>query len=223
MGPVVSSYNAAQQSDASPGTYTLNQPNIVVGDTVGNNPSMPNPCVYFNGGYVNIPWHAALGPPHFTIEAWVTPDWTLADAQNHPSYRAVVSSAAAGNIGFALYASPDNTWWATVGNATAKTGNNQTIVQGSLYFLVVTYDGSTLNLWVNPADTTQPPDGNEPASDYVPVSSPIPFYIGTARPDLPTPLFPFKGWIQDVAFYNVVLDGDTIQTHYMNGSGIQMM
>jgi len=37
---------------------------------------------------------------------------------------------------------------------------------------------------------------------------------GTGRPDLPTPLFPFNGSIQDVAFYNVVLEAKTIKDHY---------
>jgi len=227
MGPVVTMYNAAQQSDVSPGTFALNQTNIVAGDTVNGNPADPNPCVYFNGGYVSVPWQPSLGPEQFTLEAWVVPNWTLADAQTNPSFRVVVASAdVAGFAGFALLATPDNLWSFQIGvgsqYADATTGSNQTIVQGSLYFLVVTYDGSTLTLWVNPADTTQPPDASVAASGYVPVPSPVPLYIGQGRPDLPTPLFPFNGSIQDVAFYNVVLDGQTIQTHYLNGSGMQI-
>ena len=232
-GPDVVIYNAGQQSDASPGTFTLNQPNIVAGDqysATGNPPGTPNPCVLFNGGFVSVPWQAALGPPapgQFTLEAWVVPNWTLADAQTNPSYRVVVESGvAAAFAGFALLATPDNLWAAQIGIgsqfATATTGSNQTIVQGSLYFLVVTYDGNTLTLWVNPADTTQPPDASAAASGYVPVASPVPLFIGTGRPDLSTPLFPFNGFIQDVAFYNVVLDNKTIATHYLNGLGMQM-
>jgi len=233
MGPDVLAYDPVQQSDASPGTFTLNQPNIVAGDTVSvdGGPATANPCVYFNGGYVSVPWQAALGPPapaQFTLEAWVVPNWTLADAQNNPSVRVVIASASVGATlaGFSLFANPANVWSAAVGvgakEVVAATGNNQTIVQGSLYFLVVTYDGSTLTLWVNPADTTQPPDATAAASGYVPVASPIPLYIGEGRPDLPTPLFPFNGSIQDVAVYNVVLDNQTIATHYANGLGMQM-
>jgi hypothetical protein len=232
VGPVVPTYNAAQQSDASPGTFMLDQPNIVAGDTLNGDPAKPSPCVYFNGGFVSVPWQAALGPPQpaqFTLEAWVVPNWTLADAQTDPSFRAVVASDSntAGMFGgFGLFATPDNLWSATIGtgsqDVTATVGSNQTIVQGSLYFLVVTYDGNTLTLWVNPADTTQPPDASAAAGGYVPVGSPIPVHIGIGRPDLPTPLFPFNGSIQDVAFYNVVLDGPTIETHYMNGLGIQL-
>jgi hypothetical protein len=232
-GPNVPAYNAAEQSDAAPGTFTLNQPNIVAGDTINNNPNAPTPCVYFDGGYVEVPWQAALGPPlpqpmqpplQFTLEAWVMPDWTLQDAQTNPSFRAVVASNTPTAFqGFLLCASPENLWTLFVGdgsqNQTATTGNNQTIVQKSLYFLVVTYDGSKLTLWVNPADTTKPPDV-QITTGFVPVASPIPFYIGIGRPDLATPLLPFNGWIQDVAFYNVVLDGTTIETHYANGSGL---
>ena len=229
-------YTAGPDVPTSPGTFTLNQANIVPGDTVSMNggPAAPNPCVYFNGGYVSVPWQAALSPPtpaQFTLEAWVVPNWTLADAQNNPSVRAVAGAAPALGTpqvfsGFLLFASTDNLWSAAVGigpqDVIVTTGNNQTIVQGSLYFLVLTYDGSTLTLWVNPVDTTQPPDGMAAASGYVPIPSPVSFYIGQGRPDLPTPEFPFNGSIQDVAFYNVVLDGKTIEKHYLNGSGMQM-
>lgn len=234
LGPDVPMYNAAQQSDASPGTFTLGQPNIVAGDTVNANPAAPNPCVYFNGGFVSVPWQAALGPPQsttpptqFTIEAWVVPNWTLADAQTNPSYRAVVVSADVANFaGFALLATPDNLWSVQMGIGSqyvvVTAGSNQTITQGSLYFLVVAYDGSVLRLWVNPADLTQPPDGTANVSGYVPVPSSVPLNIGTGRPDLPAPLFPFNGSIQDVAFYNVALDLKTMTTHYASGLGMQV-
>jgi Concanavalin A-like lectin/glucanases superfamily len=227
MGPVVTTYNSSQQSDISPGTFTLNQPNIVAGDSLSDSSTSLSPCTNFNGGFVSVPWNAALGPPmpgQFTLEAWVVANWT--DAQTNRSFRVVVStSGAPASTGFVLFASPDNLWSAAVGIGTqfvtATTSSNQTIVQGSVYFLVVTYDGSTLTLWVNPADTTQPPDGSMAAPGYVPVASPVPLFIGTGAPNGPTPLFPFNGSIQDVAFYNVVLDGKTIETHYLNGSQMQ--
>ena len=235
-GPNVPTYNAADQSDAAPGTYALNQPNIVAGDSSGNTESTLNKCPIFNGGYVNVPWNAALGPAsapyQFTIEAWVMPNWTLDDAQTNPSYRAIVahnvhlpSNSPPTFQGFLLCASPENLWTVAICDGSqqqfATTGNNQTIVQGSLYFLVVTYDGTKnqLTLWINPADTTQPPDA-QLSTGYVPVSSPIPLYIGIGGTFLPTPLIPFNGQIQDVAFYNAVLDGKTIETHYMNGIGV---
>jgi hypothetical protein len=228
VGPNVPAYNAAQQSDAAPGTFALDQTGIVAGDTLNNNPSTPSPCTAFNGGYVQVPWQAALNPaPPFTLEAWVIADWTLQDAQNNPSYRVVVASNGLSAFqGFALFASPQNLWAAAIGvgsqNIVATTGNNQIIVQSSLYYLVVTYDGNTLSLWVNPADPAhQPPDGQASATGFTPLASPTPMYIGMGRPDQPTPLFPFNGRIEDVAFYNVVLDAKTIGTHYLNGLGLQ--
>jgi hypothetical protein len=223
MGPVVTMYNAAQYSDVSPGTFVLNQTNIVAGDTENGN---PNPSVYFDGGYVSVPWQPSLGPAQFTLEAWVKPHWTLADAQTNKSNRVVVASAdLASAAGFALFASLDNFWAIQIGIGsqfvTTTFDNNQMIVQDSTYFLVVTYDGTNLTLWVNPADAMQKSTNNS-ASGYVPVPSPIPLYIGQGRPDLPTPLYPFNGWIQDVAFYNKVLDDKTIETHFMNGSGMKV-
>jgi hypothetical protein len=229
IGPDVPTYDPVNHSDAAPGTFTLGQPNIVAGDC-GSVTLTPNPCVAVNGGYVSVPWQAALGPGQspfqFTLEIWVIAGWTLADAQNNPSNRIVVASNSPTAFqGFSVLASIDNLWAATLGlgsqNILVTTGNNQTIVQNSLYFLVLTYDGNNLTLWVNPADTTQPPNGQVAATGFVPVASQIPLYIGIGHPDLPTPRNPFNGQIQDVAFYNVVLDGTTIETHYLNGSGMQ--
>jgi len=227
MGPVVTTYNSGQKSDVSPGTFALNQTNIVAGDTVNGNPATRNPCVYFNGGYVSVPWQPSLGPAQFTLEAWVAPNWTPEDAQTNPSFRVVVAFAdVAAFAGFALLATPENLWSFQIGIGSqyvpSTAGNNQTIVQGSLYFLVVTYDGTTLTLWVNPADMSQPPDASVAAPGYVPVAASVPLYIGTGRPDLPTPLFPFNGSIQGVALYRAVLDRKTIGTHYMNGLGMQV-
>jgi hypothetical protein len=217
------------------GTFMLDQPNIVVGDTIGNNPSDPNPCVYFNGGYVNIPGEAAFGAANFTIEAWVRPYWTSSDVTTKVVV-ACASAAPSPNRGFALYATPNTAetalvWAAGLGQGGTKeaiaifgdtSGSNQTIAPGMLYFLVVTYDGTNLTLWVNPADDKQKITNNS-ASGYVPVSQlpqQIPFFIAMGRPDLPPPNDPFNGWIQDVAFYNVVLSVDIIETHYMNGNGM---
>ena len=220
-------YNPVDESAAASGAVILNQPGIVVGDQQNNKQS---PCIFVDGGFVSVPFQAALNPqPPFTIEAWVVPSWTASDVANNPAYRVVVASGVSSTFqGFALFASPQNYWAAIVGTgsqgvtATPPPGSNQTIAENSLYFLVMTYDGTTLNLWVDPADTSTTPYAQAAASPFAPLPSPIPFYIGTGRPDLPTPLLPFNGYIQDVAFYNVVLDGHTIEDHYMNGLGMTM-
>lgn len=211
------------------GAVTLNQPGIVPGDQDINNNQ--NACILVDGGFVNVPFQAALNPqPPFTLEAWVVATWTTGDA---PAMRTVVESAVPPAAqGFDLFATPDNStppnyfWAAAVGTSSgviiAQLSSNQPIVLDSLYFLVVTYDGTTLNLWVNPADTSQGPDGHATAPGFAPTPPSIPLFIGTGRPDLPTPQNPFKGFIQDVAFYNAVLDNQMIEQHYANGNGIMM-
>lgn len=222
-------YDAADQSAAATGAVNLNESGIVPGDQVSNTAS---PCPYFDGGFVIVPWDLELNPnPPFTLEAWVRPHWSANDVQNFPAFRAVAASAdAAGTSkGFVLSATPDNFWAVAVGTgsgfveAKPGAGSNQTILADTTYYLVVTYDGTTLNLWVNPADTSAGPYAQAAASGYVGPASPIPFFIGTGVSNTNTPLFPFNGWIQDVAFYNVLLDGHTIEAHFMNGNAIQRM
>jgi hypothetical protein len=43
-------------------------------------------------------------------------------------------------------------------------------------------------------------------------------FIGMGLPETLTGMFPFNGFIQDVAVYNVALDAGTIQAHFTLGS-----
>jgi hypothetical protein len=213
-------FDPVQQSASAPGTVDLGQSGIVPGDTINN---QVQPCPSFQGGYVKVPFDDALNSASFTIEAWVNP---LALAPNEAAIRVVVASDAPPAFkGFALAATPDNFWNATIGDGlqnivAAPPPSTPAITPGSTYFLVVTYDGKTLTLWVNPADTSQPPYAETVAIGFVPVAKPIPFFIGIGHPDLPTPLLPFNGAIQDVAFYSDILDKGTIQKHFETGLGM---
>jgi hypothetical protein len=95
-------------------------------------------------------------------------------------------------------------------------GTTNTVDTTDSSFLVVTYDGSFLTLWVNPGDTTQGPYAQTSASAFKAVPPPISLFIGIGHPDLP-PQFPFNGRIQDVVFYDTVLDNTTIQDHFNAG------
>lgn len=213
---------------AATGAITLNQPGIVAGDKVNNKQS---PCILVDGGFVEVLYQAALNPqPPFTLEAWVVANWTASDP---PAVRTVVESAVPPNAqGFDLFATSDNYWAAAVGTSSGivqarpAPGSNQTIMLNSVHFLVMTYDGASLTLWVDPVDIKAAPYAQvtqAPGTSFVPAPSPIPLYIGTGRPDLSTgPQNPFNGNIQDVAFYNAVLDLNTIVQHYVNGNGVQM-
>jgi hypothetical protein len=235
----------ADNSAAAPGTFQLGQPGIVPGDTVqpGNDPNVRTTCLQVNGGYVSVPFNAALNPTKaagFTLEAWVRVDWTAADTA---SYRCVIASRdnAAGNKGFALFASPDNFWEIWVGNGgtgpagwTKATG--EAVSFGTTSYLAVTYDGTTLTLYVDgqvSASGVTPPDParkNPQPANYVPAAQ-NPLYIGTGEPELPLrpqppgvlagPLHAFVGAIQDVALYKGALDPiNDILKHYHNGNGI---
>jgi len=222
-------YDAVNLSAAETGVITIGQSGIVPGDTLNSNPNQRATCPFFDGGFVSIPWADKInGAPPFTVEAWVKPTWTDQDVQNEPAVRGVVMSVDTPNkTGFGLFATQDNFWGMVFGDGsnligiTPPAGSNQKIMLNTVSHLVLTYDGTTATLYVNDADGT--PYAQGPVSGYVPLPSATPLYIGAARPDLPpppTPGFPFKGFIQDVAIYNTVLDQPTIQMHFMNGNGM---
>src|ERR1700716_438938 len=78
----------AFQGAAAPGTLTLQSPGIVAGDTVAPHDatSPRTTCMLTNGGYVSVPFDAALNPTKaegFTIEAWVRTEWSASDTPAH--------------------------------------------------------------------------------------------------------------------------------------------
>lgn len=219
-------YDPVTQSAAADGTFTPGQAGIVPGDVpsvpAGN--TTPNPCAAFNGGFVQVTFHATLNPqPPFTLEAWVRPQWTFDSTQ--PAVRTVVESAIPSSaMGYDLFATTDNFWAAAVGTPsgvvqTKPLPGSQPITSNTTYFLVMTYDGAMLTLWVNPDNTTAPPYAQAPATGFNQVPSAIPLVIGTGRPDLLPAITanPFNGKIQDVAFYSKKLDMETIVSHFQLG------
>jgi Concanavalin A-like lectin/glucanases superfamily len=212
------------------GTYAPGQPGIVKGSQIsGGGFGFLSPCVLFAGGKVSVPFALPLNAPGpFTIEAWVKPNWTATDPQVQ---RAVVVSAfldesanPTASAGYALVAS-GNFWSAQIGIGTqfmGATSSQPIILDGSTYYLAMTFDGTTLNLYVNPvlplvaaATATIPAN-----AAFIPVGkTQTPLFIGMGRPDIGG-MFPFSGWIQDVVFYNRALDHKTIYDHHMIGSGL---
>jgi hypothetical protein len=212
----------AFQGAAAPGTLTLQSPGIVAGDTVAPHDatSPRTTCMLTNGGYVSVPFDAALNPTKaegFTLEAWVRVEWT-ADAA--PAFRVIMTSleSVGGFKGYGLFTTSDNHWAALVGNGgVGGTGLTQAI-GGAILFettnhLVASYDGSDLKLYVNG-------EQNSPTTpaDYHPAAA-NPLYIGVGRPDLPEPHVPFNGEIQCVAIYKGALPLETVIKHYQNGNG----
>lgn len=215
-------YDSMDESAAASGKFTLGQGGIVIGDQVNN---IVSTSVLFDGGFVKVGFSPLLNPQSFTLEAWVLPKWTQQDVMNAPAFRTVASST---NVpaftGFDLFATPGNLWAAIVGDGTKyiEAPGTTPIDMVNPTYLAVTYDRNlgVLSLFVNPTDPNAPPDGQMAAPNYQPSQSATSFFIatGTSHTDATSPLFPFNGLIQDVAYYNVALDSGTLVQHFQTGN-----
>ena len=208
LGEAAGATTAVDSTGGNDGTYVgsvaLGQPGLVVGDA--------DTAAQFDGstGYVAVPHiDDSLNPAKFTVEALVSLEG--GDGQ----FRAVVSSrhidqATMNTFGYILYASDQGNWEAWVGdgdtNWAMATGPPAT---NGGHYLAMTYDGTTLTLYVDPAD-------DSPASiaaSYQP-NPQQELRIGAGGNELPDPYFLFPGVIDDVAIYNDALDSATIKAHF---------
>lgn len=217
--PGPANYNAADKSAAVPA------PNLQL--TLGAARLTSNgggTSVDFEGGYVEVPFHAALNPPAFSIAVGVSPNW--APDPQHPAFRAVIESGEAEGFtdGFVLRSNTLDAWEAGVGNGAPGgvfvTGPHVT-ARGATNFLVVTYDGgtNTLTLYV---DSSEQPNSTVVLPPYKPATtSDLRIGSGSAkRTGAPPPktLFPFQGRIASVAVFNRALattDVDTLGAAFL--------
>jgi len=122
-----------------------------------------------NGGFVRVPYTAALNPAQFTLDMLVIPEWTLSPPDGK-FYCVLESSGPAApgvkNQGFALYAGPDDptdpsspsTWQFWVGDGSGfkrlglknplAAGDPGLAVVGTPTYLAVTYSGSQAFLYI---------------------------------------------------------------------------
>jgi len=204
------------------GTVKIQQPGIVPAD-IPSGGTTPSTCAFFNGGFVTVPFAQALNPAKFTLEAWVQPTWTKDDPGVQ---RAVLVSAnSSAGTGYALLATPDNFWEVNIGLGGK---DNFTVLKASdpidvtaVNYLAVTYDGSTawlhvgikgkgIKAYASPKNTSFAPED---------ASSATPLFIGMGRPDMGG-MFPFNGFIQDVAVYNDDINSVTVEDHFNTGTGL---
>jgi Concanavalin A-like lectin/glucanases superfamily len=200
-----------------PPVLKLGEQGIVAGDTVPPHDasSARTTCIEVNGGYVSVPFDAALNPTKaegFTIEAWVTVGWSAADTA---ATRIIMASSdtTGGLRGYALLASPINVWEGAVGTGsgiTFTTGPDVTF--GTTNHLVLTYDGALLRLFVDGTQTTAV------ATDYQP-STQSRLFIGAGGTELPEPRGPWVGKIQCVALYKGALSPKRVAEHTAFGNG----
>jgi hypothetical protein len=191
----------------TPGTIEFHQPSLI-GPSGGDDGS-----IRVDGGYVEVPFVDALNTATFSFIAWVRAGWTEADTG---FYRCVLASREATDTvkrGFMLYANPDNKWEAWIGDGAnwQQATSINPIALDKNELLSVTYDGTTLKLYV---------DNEETASAtvaYAP-STANPLRIGDGAPELPDPLFPFVGLMGHVAYFNNALDAQTITNILLSAS-----
>jgi Concanavalin A-like lectin/glucanases superfamily len=232
----------------------FDQLGIVPGDAVVPAiPSVIQSCVVVNGCYVQAlfdPKFVPQGP--FTVEAWVRVGWSKSDPSNpndpNPdAWRFVLDMRDLDpGRGFGLFAKTEDNqpgvyrWTAMVGNggASSSSGAGFTILPSSdtitlssggtppkPVYLAMTFDGTTLTLFVNGESkgsmpTTYFPNTAQPV--WIGAGAP---FVARRSPQLPdgtvgSPLFPFVGAIQDVAIYKAKLEPLDILQHFNNGNGM---
>jgi hypothetical protein len=180
-------------------------------------------CIIVDGGYVEIPFDAALNTPAFSVMAWCLPEFDPSEAvDGQPVFRCLLASREGNGVqpaGFMIYSGPnlsnptDTTiyWQTWIGDG--KPGDSWTRLVGPAVaanettHLAVTYDGTTLMLYVNHSNEG-PPDAQADAG-YSPNTSKS-FYIGMGAPDAPQPAYPFKGRLQDVRYYKAAQPASVI-------------
>ncbi len=222
--------DAGALSPAAPGVTTLGAPGMVASESA-------HTSVHVDGGYVEVPFAAALNTAQFSIEIWAAPDWDPAEtvgAGDKPVRCLMASREVSGGPGgsprgFALYAwrdpldTADTTfrWQIWVGNGMAgedwvkRVG--PPVEFGQPTHLAVTYDGTTLKLYVNGSEDEAGTPDEATATAYSPNTS-SPLYIGMGAPEAPAPLYPFKGRLQEAAVYNAALTPAQVDDRVIAGT-----
>jgi hypothetical protein len=208
---------AKDSTDGNNGTYEGGVANHLPGLVSANAFELFNFAAGFDGktGYVQVPFAANLNPPQaFSVEALVKP--SKVDTQAH----VIVSS----DSGYRLSLN-NGSFEASVAAGTA--GVLPTVVvssgeQGQPYYVAMTYDGSTLSLYVNPAATgdeatfvSSDPGHtqfNSAQTGYQAATSGD-LWIGASADGGTLGGF-FSGLIQDVAVYDQALAFKDVVAHY---------
>lgn len=215
---------ANDSTDGNAGVYengvTLGVPSQVFADT-------DNTAAQFDGvsQYVEVPFAANINPPQFTVEAIVNPA-AIGDGTGSDHHVVVFSRSNDGannTFGYNLNLFGSK-FQALVGTGTtavpAVSVPAGVVANGGPYYVAMTYDGSTLTLYVNPADPFDP--GNPAETEQQQASAQVAYapntasnlFIGASNLPGPAKHFFFPGVIGDVAVYDGALDFLTIQSHF---------
>lgn len=208
---------AADSEDGNNGTYqggvALHVPGLVSPSSLDSD----NFGARFDGqtGYVSVPFTADLNPPKFTVEVLVQP--SVIDPNRH----VIVAS----DTGYQLVLH-GNTFEAAIaagGGFQSPVVVNAGAQPNQAYYVAMTYDGTNLQLYVNPAasDGEQNFKSHENPNNERYNSAQFSYQQATnnelrigASSDGGSPGEFFAGVIQDVAVYSRALSFDEIVNHF---------
>ena len=177
------------------GTFALNQAGLRADG---------NPCALLSSGNTGLPYNASLNPKQFSVECWVN-----ASSISASQYLVSLQDRTTGDrLGYALQRNNGNGGfqftYGIPGNKNATIMSTTTITVGNVYYVVATYDGTTIKLYVN--GTLE----SSAAATYVPATASQPgFGIGSRNGNTTGPTY-----MQDVALYTHALTATEIQYHY---------
>jgi hypothetical protein len=189
------------------GTVNLAQPGVLGGGD-------PDACMSFYGGYVSVPYSPDLNPTNFSVECWALLDSVPLPLLGTQFYCAVASRDGnydSGGIrkGYNLYADgSDGNWDFWLGRGVAWEWAQGTPIQTNRWtHFVCTYDGLAGRIYVN---------GALIGEDYIALMPNLRqvFTIGTILDSGP---YPWRGPIDEVAFYKTALSANRIGLHYQLG------
>ena len=188
------------------GTLTLNQ----TGLRADGNPSVLFTAAAADPNNTRAAYSNSLNPNYaFTVECWVKPNDAvvqyLVSLQDRVNY-----GGGAGRIGYALWKNNPTGFgmqWGTGATTTGSINGTTPTVPGTAYYVVATYDGTTMRLYVNGNL-----ENSLAAPVYVPAGASQPgFTIGSRNGSTAAP-----SNIQDVALYTRALTQAEIQNHYLS-------
>jgi hypothetical protein len=198
-------------SNAPNGTYEGGAKPGANGLVCSNATDASNTATSFDGvsGYVSVPFDQKLNPKQFTVEALVNPSKIATSV--------IVSS----DTGYRLALNGTGAFEASVGSGgtfgTPVVVNAGATTTNGPFYVAMTYDGTTLSLYVNPAASGGPStlssdmfQQGTPA--YTPATSGE-LRIGASASGASPREF-FAGRMEDVAVYNRALGFYEIVNHY---------
>jgi hypothetical protein len=182
-------------------------------DVASGIPAETNKAISITGGaWAKIPYALELNPHGpFTLETWIQPSST---SENGSDYRAVLATMGSGPTGWHIYQLPGTstmpggefvitTWGGNWANVWLYSGEE--VVANKWYHMVVNYDGSVFRMYLNGILRVE-----EGWDRFVQNDDGAMVFGWRTDKDWK----PFRGVIDDVAFYNKVLTPSQVEAHH---------